>query len=442
MKRLLYTIFIIFLFMGSLSYSSSAVYAVDFCPEIKGKFNPGDIVCVGDGSGNRQICQDVSGDWVPYTPSCGHDNNSTVNNGDLCDDANPAVCKAVSTPTPVPTGAAGDKDCIVTIIGPDNINPPVTMKSGTAKCINNVATTCNNGNKTFFNCTNQSGGCQEINASTATCTGPTPTPNLGPNPTATPAPGYWIPQPGYNCGRIVGDPLGDDVSTSCCNSAIASWGEFPVDAVEIGPFNDIPLFDKVKAFILQGVSSSIDKLPLPIDPFNISSKIPFSVKNLKKAVNSVPVCLPGGKPTADRKDPSCKCVQDPTQPNPALTNLSSLCAKLINSDEKDECTSCVWGKDNKFGGGIWTGLGCINVSENGFINSAINIGIGLGGGFALMCIIYAAFLLQTSGGSPEAIKKARELMTSCITGLILIIFSVFILRVIGYDILKLPGFGN
>jgi len=32
------------------------------------------------------------------------------------------------------------------------------------------------------------------------------------------------------------------------------------------------------------------------------------------------------------------------------------------------------------------------------------------------------------------------MITSAIAGLLLIIFSVFILRLIGYDILKIPGF--
>jgi len=68
------------------------------------------------------------------------------------------------------------------------------------------------------------------------------------------------------------------------------------------------------------------------------------------------------------------------------------------------------------------------------------MGIGLAGLIALLCIIYAAFMIQISSGNPERIKKAQELLTSCIMGLMLIIFSVFILRLIGVDILKIPGF--
>jgi hypothetical protein len=46
---------------------------------------------------------------------------------------------------------------------------------------------------------------------------------------------------------------------------------------------------------------------------------------------------------------------------------------------------------------------------------------------------------MSSSGDPERLKGGQELLTSAIAGLIMLIFSVFILRVIGVDILKLPG---
>jgi hypothetical protein len=77
----------------------------------------------------------------------------------------------------------------------------------------------------------------------------------------------------------------------------------------------------------------------------------------------------------------------------------------------------------------------------GFISvTLLGWGVGLAGLIALACIIYSTFVLQTSGGNPERIKKAREYLTSCIVGLLLIIFSVFILNVIGVNILQIPGF--
>jgi len=49
-------------------------------------------------------------------------------------------------------------------------------------------------------------------------------------------------------------------------------------------------------------------------------------------------------------------------------------------------------------------------------------------------------MMQSSQGNPEKLKKAQEMITSCIMGLMLIIFSVFILKLIGVNILKIPGF--
>ena len=70
--------------------------------------------------------------------------------------------------------------------------------------------------------------------------------------------------------------------------------------------------------------------------------------------------------------------------------------------------------------------------------TVFGIGVGLAGGFSLLCIIYAAFMMQSSEGNPEKLKKAQEMITSCIMGLMLIIFSVFILRLIGVNLLKIP----
>ena len=40
------------------------------------------------------------------------------------------------------------------------------------------------------------------------------------------------------------------------------------------------------------------------------------------------------------------------------------------------------------------------------------------------------------------LKSGQQLLTSAVAGLIMLIFSIFILRIIGVDILKIPGFGS
>ena len=130
-------------------------------------------------------------------------------------------------------------------------------------------------------------------------------------------------------------------------------------------------------------------------------------------------------------DPNCKCIKPTVAP---LVAISKLC-NGVSAKENGACLSCVQQS------GVYTGLGCISSNFSSFVQDILVVkGIGLAGMFALLCIIYAAFTLQTSRGNPEKIKKAQELLTSCIMGLMLIIFSVFILRLIGVDILKIPGF--
>lgn len=105
--------------------------------------------------------------------------------------------------------------------------------------------------------------------------------------------------------------------------------------------------------------------------------------------------------------------------------------------EKDDCNKCI--HDTK---GVWTAIGCVETSFERFIGQTVlSVMLGLGGVISLVCIIYAAITIQTSRGDAEKIKTARERLTSCIVGLIMIIFSIFILRVIGVDLLGIPGFG-
>lgn len=93
--------------------------------------------------------------------------------------------------------------------------------------------------------------------------------------------------------------------------------------------------------------------------------------------------------------------------------------------------------------GIETALGCISTSaepgQNSIFASIINIAVGLGGGFALLLMLYGTFIVTTSAGIPDKLKEGKEIITSAISGLIFIILSVFMLRFIGITVLGIPG---
>ena len=125
----------------------------------------------------------------------------------------------------------------------------------------------------------------------------------------------------------------------------------------------------------------------------------------------------------------CQCIIPPN-------SLTRFCSKYIkDEDQLQACANCT------ASGKFYTSLGCIPLGMANFLKETLfRLTLGIAGFIALICIIYSAFQIQTSSGNAEKIKKAQEILTSCIMGLMLIIFSVFILKLIGVDILKIPGF--
>ncbi len=147
------------------------------------------------------------------------------------------------------------------------------------------------------------------------------------------------------------------------------------------------------------------------------------------------LCLESATPsTTDPEEVKAgKCTCNPKQ---GFTIKEDFCSKVATS-EQSSCQTCAQSNE-----GVWTALGCIKFNLGMFITGTLfRLSIGIGGMIALGCILYATVLLQISRGEPDKIQHARELITSCIIGLLLIIFSIFILRFVGVDILKLQDLG-
>jgi len=93
-----------------------------------------------------------------------------------------------------------------------------------------------------------------------------------------------------------------------------------------------------------------------------------------------------------------------------------------------------------FSSGIETAIGCVVYENiNAFIKFMLIWFIGISGGTAFMLMVYGGFLFITSAGNPEKVRVARTILVSALSGLLFLIFSVFILRVIGVQILNIPG---
>lgn len=90
------------------------------------------------------------------------------------------------------------------------------------------------------------------------------------------------------------------------------------------------------------------------------------------------------------------------------------------------------------GEGYNTALGCIPTTINGFITTFLKVGLGTAGGIAFLMMVFGAIKILSSSGTPENINSGRELIISAVTGLLFIIFSVFLLRLIGIELFKFP----
>lgn len=91
-------------------------------------------------------------------------------------------------------------------------------------------------------------------------------------------------------------------------------------------------------------------------------------------------------------------------------------------------------------GGIWTAIGCVDPTPIGILTGIIRIAFGVMGGVALLQVIYAGIMYQM--GNEEKIKEARKMITATILGLVVLVFSIVILRVIGINVLDILPSGS
>jgi hypothetical protein len=120
----------------------------------------------------------------------------------------------------------------------------------------------------------------------------------------------------------------------------------------------------------------------------------------------------------------------------AGTTAEDIRKVCVYTDNNAQCTACAQSE------GIWTAIGCIPLTPQGLFTKVFSLGIGIAGGIAFLLILFGGFQILVSAGNPEQLNEGRELISSAVAGLLLIIFSVFLLRLIGYDILRIPGFST
>lgn len=90
------------------------------------------------------------------------------------------------------------------------------------------------------------------------------------------------------------------------------------------------------------------------------------------------------------------------------------------------------------GNGIDTGLGCIPYSITGMIRKLLPVLFGISGGIAFLIMVYGFIMVSTSSGDEKKLQEARNIVTSAIVGLLVVIFALFLYRLIVVNILQLP----
>jgi hypothetical protein len=222
------------------------------------------------------------------------------------------------------------------------------------------------------------------------------------------------------CGNAAGPT---EESRMCCSNSVKSLFERETAGVNSVIPTGLAFFINAALSLISPTLDADPAMQLLSSP--CYNGVPEGTGNACKCVNAAPLVA---------SNPEIRQLCENTM-NVAAADNSAEEKKRIEED-RNACIKCAVND-----GGFYSGLGCVPGDLAGFIsNFVLRIGIGIAGFISLMCIIYSSFLLQVSRGQPEMITKAREQITSCIIGLIMIIFSVFILRLIGVDILRIPGF--
>lgn len=180
-----------------------------------------------------------------------------------------------------------------------------------------------------------------------------------------------------------------------------------------------------KAFSKAGVLGRVNKF----------TEIMNAINKMDEGVEP-PKCLVG-EPD-DPNNPNCTCLtpEEMVSKPVAVSKILELCQKYLGKRSGGEINKCVECFAN---GGYLSAIGCLYFQPDRFILfNVFGLGLKLGGLFAFLCIIYSAIELQISQGNSEKIKKAQERITACIIGLLVVIFSVFILKIVGVNILGIP----
>lgn len=163
--------------------------------------------------------------------------------------------------------------------------------------------------------------------------------------------------------------------------------------------------------------------PCPVGPGTPTPTIPPNCGGISQP------CCPGNTCT----DPALTCYQ---------TMAGWFCLSQGQIGQIGGTSNPIWCDPSNPTAGVKTALGCLQIANpSAFVAQLLPWAVRLGGLIAFLSIIYAGFIIVTSGGDAKKVAAGRELITAAILGLAFIALSVVILNFIGIQILQLGPLG-
>ena len=242
---------------------------------------------------------------------------------------------------------------------------------------------------------------------------------------------------GYGCGANWGPcPPGDDSCTSCDEISPSSCGP----SILAGPFPCVEQNDTI--------GYKCDSVTLGCYPcfegdtvYNCNPP-EYSIEDFGSSQEAYTNCFlacSGQIGTRYSCNGQQSCVENGAGEFETLGQCDCSTALLIFCDSEGNITRTPSGT-------LWTAIGCIPIVDSGgnlvsteFSKFWLTIGLSMAGGIALVIIALAGILIKMSAGNPERMRAAKALLMAALTGLFLLIFSVYLLRVMGVNILGIAN---
>lgn len=127
-----------------------------------------------------------------------------------------------------------------------------------------------------------------------------------------------------------------------------------------------------------------------------------------------------------------KCTDIYLNPQPTPGNWSQ-CATCLYGGTGVNTLTTAPNPDKAF-----TILGCIQTSSGGFTSFFVNLLTSIMSGVAFLGIVFGGIKIMLARGNHDELIEGRRYVYGSVLALLVVLFAVFIVKIIGGTILKIP----